>query len=421
MDRHPIHGRRAARLPGCCTLWDAADHSEQSVRLSDARQYDRGMSTIHSTSPLRVGVVGLGFAGETHLKSYLQIPGVEVVALAGLEEAKLHQLGATYGVPHLYRDWQDLMARDDLDIVSVCTPNYLHAPIAIAALDLGRHVLCEKPLARTAAEAEAIVAAARRNRRVLQVAFNHRMRGDVQVLKRYIAAGSLGRIYHAKASWMRRHGIPGMGSWFTSKEMAGGGPLIDLGVHVLDLALYLLDEPDVLSVSAATYAELGPRGRGARVGDDKLQVTTAFEVEDLATAFLRLRDGGTILLEASWATYSSAGDDFGVALYGSEGGAEIKVRNYNWEDTLRIFTDVAGVPAEISPRLSKGEGHLGIVRDFIAAIRSGDWAAHDGSGGLYRARIIDACYASALRGREVTLGEIGLPSQTAATPEETGA
>jgi predicted dehydrogenase len=364
------------------------------------------MSNGRVDGPLRVGVVGLGFAGETHLKSYLQIPGVEAVALAGLEEDKLARLGETYKVPHLYRDYQDIIARDDIDIVSVCTPNYLHAPIAIAAFERGKHVLCEKPLARTSAEAHAIVQAAIKANRVLHVAFNHRMRGDVQVLRRYIEAGSLGRLYHAKASWMRRSGIPGMGSWFTSKEMAGGGPLIDLGVHVLDLALYLLDEPEVVSVSAATYAELGPHGRGGWVGSDKMRTGSIYEVEDLATAFLRLKNGGTILLEASWATYSSAGDDFGVTLFGSDGGAEIKVRNYNWEDTLRIFTDVADVPAEVHPRLKKGEGHLAVVRDFIDAIRSGEWEAHNGSGGLYRTQIIDACYASAQRGREVELDEI---------------
>ena len=361
------------------------------------------MTVTQAMEPLRVGVVGLGFAGETHLKSYLQIPNVEAVALAGLETERLAALGATYNVPYLYSSYEELLARDDLDIVSVCVPNYLHAPIAVAALERGKHVLCEKPLARTSAEAESIVQAATKADRVLHVAFNHRKRGDVQVLKRYLEAGSLGRIYHAKASWMRRTGIPGMGSWFTSKEMAGGGPLIDLGVHVLDLALYLLDEPTVATVSAATYAELGPRGRGGYVANDKMRVGSTYEVEDLATAFLRLANGTTILLEASWATYGSAGDDFGVTLYGTEGGAEIKVKNYNWEDTLRIYTDVADVPAEVHPRITKGEGHLAIVRDFIAAIRSGDWAAHRGIEGLQRTQIIDACYASALQGREVVL------------------
>jgi predicted dehydrogenase len=331
------------------------------------------------------------------------------VALAGLEEERLAELGAAYDVPHLYRDYQDLLARDDLDAVSVCAPNALHAPMAIAALDGGRHVLCEKPLARTGAEAAAIVAAARRAGRVLHTAFNHRARGDVAVLKQYIDEGELGRVYHGKASWMRRKGIPTPGSWFTSRELAGGGPLIDLGVHVLDIALYLLGEPRVLAASAATYAELGPRGRGHREeAPDKVAkfvVGSGYEVEDLATAFLRLEGGGTLALEASWAVYGSAGDDFGATLYGTEGGAELRVLNYGWEDTLSIYTDVAGVPAVVRPRGPRGEGHLTVVRDFVAAIRGGDWAAHAGDEGLRRARIIDACYASAREGREVRVEE----------------
>ncbi len=355
---------------------------------------------------LRVGVVGLGWAGETHVQSYLQVPNVEVVALAGLEADRLASLGATYKVPHMYEDYRELVVRDDLDAISVCAPNYLHAPIAIAALKSGKHVLCEKPLARTGAEAEEIVQAAVEAQRVLQVAFNHRHRGDIQVLKHYIETGGLGRLYHIKASWMRRSGIPTVGSWFTSKQMAGGGPLIDLGVHVLDLALYLLDEPQVAGVSAAAYAELGPRGRGARrTGSTKMVVGSVFEVEDLATAFMRLADGGTLLLEASWAVYGSAGNDFGVTLFGTEGGAEIKVKNYNWEDTLRIYTDVAGVPADVHPRLAPPEGHLAVVRNFVEAIRSGDWSAHVGREGLHRTRIIDACYTSAVEGREVVLDD----------------
>lgn len=361
------------------------------------------MSNAQQNQPLRVGVVGLGYAGETHTKSYLQIPNVEVVALAGLETERLAQLGATYNIPNLYPDYQSLVARDDLDVVSVCVPNYLHAPITIAALESGKHVLCEKPLARSSDEAEAMVQAAIKANRVLEVAFNHRERGDVQVLKRYIDTGKLGRIYHAKASWMRRRGIPGIGSWFTSKEMAGGGPLIDLGVHVLDLALFLLGEPNVVSVSAATYAEIGPQGRGGAAGSDKMVVGSAYEVEDLATAFVRLGQGTTLLLEASWATHGSAGDDFGVTLYGSEGGAEIRVKNYNWEDTLRIYTDVADAPAEVHPRVTRGEGHQAVVRQFVDIIRSGDWSTHIGSQGLTRTRIIDACYTSALQGREVVL------------------
>ena len=248
-----------------------------------------------------------------------------------------------------------------------------------------------------------MVDAAVANDRVLHTSFNHRERGDVAFLRRHIAEGGLGRIYHAKASWMRRRGVPGAGGWFTSKEMAGGGPLIDLGVHVLDLALYLLGEPEVASVSAATYAELAGRGSFA---NDKVPTSASsghFEVEDLATAFVRLGGGATLLLEASWATHGSAGDDFGVTLFGTEGGAEMKVRNYSTADTLRIFTDVGGAPAEVRPVTGPGEGHLAVVRAFLAAVGSGDFTAHRGFEGLQRTTVVDACYASAAAGHEITL------------------
>jgi predicted dehydrogenase len=361
------------------------------------------MSEEKAMIPIRVGVIGLGFGGETHLKAYRQLPNVEVVALAGLEEEKLAALGATYQVPHLYREYQDLLKRDDLDAVSVCVPNYLHTPITLVALERGMHVLCEKPLARTLQEAEAMVQAAMNANRVLQVVFNHRMREDVRTLKQYIDEGKLGHIYYAKASWMRRTGIPGRGTWFVNKALSGGGPLIDLGVHVLDMALHLLGEPEVITASASTYNELGRLGRGIDKRARKYGTGSTYDVEDLATAFLRLSTGGTLLLEAAWATNSSAKDDFGVTLYGTEGGAEIKVSNYNFEDTLHIFTDVADVPAVIQPHLTRGEGHFAVVRNFIEIVASGNWSLYTGQEGLRRTKIIEACYASALQGREVVL------------------
>ncbi len=359
-----------------------------------------------SEKPLRVGVVGLGYAGEMHLKSFSRLPNVEPVALAGLEAGKLRELGGRYGVPNLYASWEELVARADLDVVSVGAPNHLHAPIAISALEGGKHVLCEKPLARTGAEAEQIVEAARKANRVVHIAFTQRERGDVQVLKRNILEGNLGRVYHVKATWMRRNGIPGMGSWFTDKEMAGGGPLIDLGVHMVDMALYLMGEPEVESVSCATYAELGPRGRGGRADFGLMQGDSPYEVEDLATAFIRLSGGATLNLEAGWAAYRESSDDFGVTLYGTDGGADMRVKNYGTSDTVRIYTDVAGVPAVVTPEIQPREGHFAVVRRFVETIRRGDWEGQFGEDGLGRARIIDACYASALENREVSLRKV---------------
>jgi len=358
-----------------------------------------------SEQVLRVGVVGTGGAGAEHILAYLQYPGVEVVAIADPRESRLAEMAAKHHIPFTYTDYQDLIARDDLDIVSVATPNHLHAPVTIAALNSGKHVLCEKPLARELAEGEAMVRAAISANRALVVAFNHRQRGDVRVLKAHIDQGGLGRIYHAKATWMRRSGIPGMGGWFTTRAMAGGGPLIDLGVHVLDMALYLLGEPEVSAVSAATYAELGPRGRGGR-GDTSGQ--TAYEVEDLATAFIRLSNGVTLLLEASWAVYGRHGDDFGVSLFGTDGGADIEVINYGWQDTLRIYGDTGGVPSVTRPQVAQGTGHTGVVGDFLAIVRSGEWAGHNGIAALRRSQIIEACYRSAQAGRELALTDVAL-------------
>ena len=353
--------------------------------------------------PIRIGVIGLGWAGETHIKAYQQLPNVELIGLADVAVERVAQVAASYGIPHHYSDYRELLARDDIDAVSICTPNQFHAPAAIAALSGGKHVLCEKPLARTGQEGESIVQAARAAGRVLQIAFNHRQRGDVQALKAYIETGALGRIYYAKAYWMRRANIPSRGGWFMNRDLAGGGPLIDLGVHALDMALYLMDEPAVASVSANTYNELGTRGRG---GDGAFPLDgSKYQVEDLATAFLRLRNGATLLLEASWATYSSAQDDYGVSLYGSDAGAELAVKNYTWDDTLRVFNDIGGVPAvaQLKPRRRDFTFHQGVIEGFIATIRSGEWQGHDGADGLLRARVIDACYESARLGHEVTL------------------
>jgi predicted dehydrogenase len=367
------------------------------------KEYHCNMVDEKKDDIIRVGIIGLGYGGETALKGYQRVSGVKVMALAGLEDDRLEYLRQTYQIPHVYRDYKDLLENEELDAVSVAVPNILHAPIAIAALEKGLHVLCEKPLARNSEEAELMVQAATRANRVLQVVFNHRERNDVSTLKQYIDEKKLGTIYYAKAYWMRRSGIPGVGTWFSSKKMAGGGPLIDLGVHVLDIALYLLGEPDIVSVSAATYNELGSHGKGFNANSKKTGSGHDYDVEDLGTAFIRLSTGTTLLLESSWATHSSAQDDYGVVLYGTESGAEIRAINYNATDTLTIYTDIAGAPAEIRPHVAGGAYHNAVVEEFIAHIRGGNWSLYNGSDGLRRARVIDACYASALQGREITL------------------
>jgi predicted dehydrogenase len=354
---------------------------------------------------LRVGVIGLGWAGQQHIAAYDPLPDAQVVAIAGLEEPVRSKLAARHGIEHQLTRWEDLIELDGLDAVSVAVPTFLHAPIAIAALERGIHVLSEKPIALNGPEADAMVQAARTADRVLDVAFNHRQRGDIQTLKEAIDAGRLGRPYYAKAWWLRRTGIPTLGSWFTRAELAGGGPLVDIGVHVLDYSLFLLGNPEVRAVSASTYDLLASAGFGSSPTSKKTGATDAktFDVEDLASVFMRLADGGTLLVEASWAAHRRDGDEFGITLYGTDGGAELIVDDYAPRGSLRIFTDNDGAAVATGVPVQPGRGHKAVVEQFVEKVRSGDWRRYDGSNAAALARVVDACYRSAAEQREVRL------------------
>ncbi|MGP0223305.1 Gfo/Idh/MocA family protein [Paenarthrobacter sp. NCHU4564] len=356
---------------------------------------------------LKVGVAGIGWAGQQHLKAYSNIDGVEIVAVAGMEPELLAQLKEEYSIPHAFARWEDMIELQDLDAVSVAVPTFLHAPIAIAALERGLHVLSEKPLARNAVEGQAMVDAARKAGRVLDVAFNHRRRGDIQALKNVIDEGTLGRPYYAKASWLRRQGIPMLGSWFTNPALAGGGPLADIGVHVLDYSLHLLGEPKVLAVSASTHSELGPRGLGGNARYTASNSSHKFEVEDFASAFIRLEGGGTLILEAGWATYRDERDLLDFTVYGTDGGADLRSvgASENPVADVHIFTEKDGQNADFEVVAEPGKAHQAVVDDFIAAVRGGEtvWGSHDGSLALSRALVLDACYKSAQEQREVRL------------------
>ena len=356
-------------------------------------------------TPIRVGVVGLGYAGTTHLLAYRGIPGVEVVALAGKETDRLMALGAEHDISNLFENWQDLVALDELDVVSIATPNMLHHPIAVAALRRGKHVFCEKPLALTAVDAREMVAVAHEHDRVLEVAFNHRRRADVQFARRWVETENIGRIYHARASWKRRSGIPGLTSWFTSRTMAGGGALIDLGPHLLDSVLFLMGEPRVVAVSAAIHGELGRAGYGAMDRDEQMASDTGdFDVEDLASALLRLEDGSSVAFEVSWAGHTGDDEDIQIELLGIAGGVRLFVPRYKSDDTLRMYRDVEGTAITIAPEVHvPGDEHPLVISEFVATLRSGDWSNHHGDFALHRTEVLDACYRSAAEGREVRL------------------
>lgn len=339
-----------------------------------------------------VGVIGVGI-GSFHIQGYQQCPDAEVVAVCDLNEARAKATADQYCIPNVYMDYNEMLKREDIDAVSVCTPNFLHAPISIAAFEAGKHVICEKPLAMNPIEGEAMVAASKKAGKLFMTAFNNRFRGDTQVLKKFIENGELGEIYFGKTGWIRRKGIPGMGGWFTTKSKSGGGPLIDIGVHVLDLALWLMGNPKAVTVTGTTYAKFGPKGEGTG-GWGIAESDGSFDVEDLAAGFIRLDTGATLMLEASWASHIKQ-DMIYTNLCGTKGGADV--------DPLRIYTDINGIPSDITPSYPQVAGHIMEIKHFVDCLVNGTELISTGEHGLEVVRILDAIYKSAATGKEISL------------------
>lgn len=367
------------------------------------------MNTLSSTpdAPLRVGICGSGIT-VVHIEGYQKIPGVEVAAIAGPDVERCQAVADQYGIPQVFADYREMLALG-LDAVSIGVPNAFHAPIAIDALAAGCHVLCEKPLAIDAAAAARIVAAAHASDRIVMVAFNRRYTPEAFTLKGMVDAGTLGPIYYAKCGWTRRTGIPGFGGWFTTKALAGGGPLIDLGVHVLDLALYMMGYPQPVAVSGATYAAFGPRGKGAmnygpRPSDPAKVV---FDVEDFAAGFVRFANGATLAVEASWAGYQPLGDDIYVQLYGHEGGARLSHPADREGHTLHVIAEVGGSVVDMTPDLPESDAgdYDQEMATFVTCIRTGTTPPATPEQGLALMRIIGALYESAETGHEIVISD----------------
>jgi predicted dehydrogenase len=343
-----------------------------------------------------------------HAKGYLACNDAELIAVCDADPLRLNERAEQLGIAPAMRftDLKDLLALPELDAVSIGLPNALHAPVAIQALQAGKHVLCEKPLACSVAEAQAMVDASKSCDRTLMVCFNYRFRDDARWLLSMRDAGRMGPIYYARAGWLRNTGIPGFGGWFTTRNMSGGGPLIDLGVHILDLTLWMMGYPRPVSVSGQTFAEFGPRGRKAWGNKAPTGAAGGFDVEDLAAGFVRFENGAALQIETSWASHTKPGrDDYFLNLYGTEGGAELYVANYTDRDTITFYTEECGQPVQIKPGIvNRAGGHELAVEHFVDCLQTGRPVESTGAQGLALMQIIEGLYESSHTGREVRLG-----------------
>ena len=339
---------------------------------------------------LNVGVIGLGM-GRAHLETYAEYGRAKAVAICDKNASRLKRAAREYGVPAdgCFADHRKMLRRGKslgLEAVSVALPNALHAPVTIDALKAGMHVLCEKPMAMNARQARAMLSAAERARRKLMINFTFRFTDQSQALKRVVDSGKIGTVYFGRTVWHRRRGLPGFGGWFTTKKLSGGGPIIDLGVHRLDLAMWLMGSPRPVTVSGSTYDHIGRRLARRR--------RKTFTVEDLGCALIRFDNGATILLEASWAGFRGKRDEMVTRLLGTQGGIVQRNIGEGYEFEARVFTESGGTLWE-SRLQQTAVPTPKPYEEFVDAVLEDREPIATGRHGLDVQLILDAVYKSA--------------------------
>lgn len=274
-------------------------------------------------SKLKIGIIGIGgIAMMKHLPTLTKTSQAEVVALCDIILPKAVQGAEKFGLKDvkIFEDYKELLKLEEIDVVHVCVPNNGHAQITIDALEAGKHVMCEKPMAKTSQEAKEMLAAAKRTGKKLTIGYQNRFREDTLMLKQMCENNDLGDVYYAKARAIRRCAVPTWGV-FTDKEKQGGGPLIDIGTHALDITLWMLDKYEVDYVVGTTYNKLGTTGLPANAFGPWNK--DEYEVEDLAVGFIKMKTGETIAIEACWALHTLEIGEAQTILYGTKAGADM--------------------------------------------------------------------------------------------------
>ena len=357
-------------------------------------------------SGTRIGIVGVGaIAQDAHLPSYAKRQDVEIRAFADPEKERVTEFAQRFArekgrpAPRVYASIEEMAAAegDRLDAVSICTPNVSHVGLAEKALSAGWHVLLEKPMGTRVDEAERLVRQVRASGKRLMVGMSHRYREDVEVLRRFIQSGELGDIYFAKTRILRRRGTPK--GWFTDLALSGGGPLMDIGVHALDLTWWLAGTPAPKSVSGFLYKGIGQdhldfiRTWAARsAGNERNEVYTT---EDFAAGFFRFSNGMVMELEVSWALNGPEDDALKVEIFGTKGGVSL--------DPLRVYSTAHGVLTTTTPGVGMGAFFEHEINHFLHSVQTGGQPNSTAEQGRDIVRMLAALGESSKRGVEVTL------------------
>lgn len=355
---------------------------------------------------LKIGIIGCGgIANGKHMPALARVSGAEMVAFCDIKPEKAREAAEKYGAAgaRVYSDYKELLKDGSIDVVHVCTPNKSHADISIDSLEAGKHVMCEKPMAKTAADARRMVETAKRTGKKLTIGYQNRFRPDSQYLHQLCSKGELGEIYYARAHAIRRRAVPTWGV-FLNEEEQGGGPLIDIGTHALDLTLWMMGNYKPKNVAGNVYRKLADRKDSANAWGP--WDPEKYTVEDSAFGFITMEDGATIVLESSWALNSLNIGEAMTTLCGTDGGADMREGlRINGEKYGQLYVtkpdlDATGVDFYAGRKESAGDLE---ARRWIEALQNGGEPLVKPEEALVVTEILEAIYESGRTGKTVYL------------------
>lgn len=330
---------------------------------------------------IKIGVIGLGSIAQlVHLPNLAKLDNAEVVAVSEIKKNRLNTIADKFGISQRFSDYKEMLEKTELDAVIIATPTNTHKEIAIDCLNADKDVLVEKPLARTFSEAKAVVDVARKNKKKLMVGMNLRYRPDTMLLRSIVSSGEIGEPFYAKCGWVRRQSSEE--KWFTKKEEAGGGVIIDLGIHLLDLALWLMNYPEINSVSCKTYQH------------------NTKNVEDTAISFIKFKNDSLINLEVSWSMPTDK-DHFFLSVFGTKGSFTLNPLHVYKRINDEIL-DLTPAQVDNATTLFK-KSYMNELKSFVGAVKGLNPVLSPGDEALERMKIIEAMYQSANKDQEIKL------------------
>lgn len=349
---------------------------------------------------MKIAVIGCGsIANSAHIPSYMNNPEAEIKYFCDIIPERAEAAVEKYGCGTAVVDYHEVLADPEVEAVSVCTPNNVHATIAIDALRAGKNVLCEKPAARTYAEALEMKKVQNETGKVLNIGVVNRFNDSVNLIKKYIDDGKLGEIYHVYVSFRAHRSIPGLGGAFTTKAIAGGGALIDWGVHYLDIVMYCCGDPVAKTVSGETFSKLGVDMAGYTyknmwAGPPKLD--GVYDVDDSVTAMIRT-DGPVITVHGAWAQNIGVAEQY-IDFIGDKGGIRLQ-----YGKDFTIYTAEHGALVEYKPEFEMRNHFQNEIDAFIECCKTGEKLPSHIDTNILTSRMMQAIYDSAEQHREIVL------------------